>query len=53
MEKEKEEKRRRKRKREGKEREKKEGDGLYLKGAPDLRHAPTRDARKIFGPFFG
>ena len=32
---------------------KKEGDGLYLKGAPDVWHAPTREARKNFGPFFG
>ena len=44
----KEEKKRRKRKE-----RRKEGDGLYLKGAPDVRHAPTREARKIFEPFFG
>ena len=44
----KEEKKRKKRKE-----KKKEGDGLYLKGAPDVRHAPTREARKIFEPFFG
>ena len=41
-----EEKRRKKRKK-----EKKRGDGLYLKGAPQVRHAPTREARKIFWPF--
>ena len=44
----KEEKEKKKRK---KERKKEEGDGLYLKSAPDVRHAPTREARKIFGLF--
>jgi hypothetical protein len=39
------------REKEKKRKKKKEGDGLYLKGAPDVGHAPTREARKIFGPF--
>ena len=49
-------KRRKKEKRREKEKKKeggkkKEGDGLYFKGAPDVRHAPTRGARKILEPF--
>ena len=36
---------------EEKRRKKKKGDGLYYKGAPQVRHAPTREARKFFWPF--
>jgi hypothetical protein len=49
--KEEKEEREEEKKKKKKEKKKKRGDGLYLNGAPHVRHAPTREARKIFWPF--